>query len=75
MRLDEVQRISREIGAKPWVVWLIVYKLKIVLFLLWLFAIPLFLLAYCKDAYKDWRDALRFLNDAQVRIRKARKTK
>lgn len=70
---EQVIAWARESGTRPWVVWLITHRLKYVLFVLWLMSLPLHFLVYLPDAYRDWRDALKHLNDIQVRVKRARR--
>lgn len=72
MTRDDIIRMARETGLRPWVVWLIAHRLKFVLFVLWLVSLPLHLLAYLPDAYQDWRDMLKSINRMQVKVIRAR---
>lgn len=72
MNRDDIIRMARETGLKPWVVWLIAHRLKFVLFVFWLVSLPLHLLAYIPDAYQDWRYMLKEINRFQARFNRAR---
>ena len=47
---------------RPWVKWLVNHNMKFVVYLVWLFVLPLFLLAYIENAAED---AMNEFNDIQ----------
>ena len=73
MTHDEIVRIARETGLRPWTVWLIAHRMKFLLFVFWLVSLPLHLLAYIPDAYQDWRYMLKEINRMQSRFIRARR--
>jgi hypothetical protein len=72
MTRDDIIRMARETGLRPWVVWLIAHRLKFLLFVFWLVSLPLHLIAYMPDAYQDWRHMLKAINRMQVKVIRAR---
>lgn len=68
----EIVRIAREAGLKPWVAWLIAYRLKFVLVLFWIVSLPLHLLAYIPEAYEDWCYMLKEINRFQERFNRVK---
>ena len=75
MTKDDIIRMARNTGLKPWTVWLFVYRLNIVVFIIWLLLFPLMILdAFwngIKEGYREWRGLLKSLAKSNSRIQKA----
>lgn len=74
MNREDIIRISKSTGLKPWTIWLFVHRLNIVVFIIWLLLFPLMLVdAFfnaIKEGYREWRELLRSLAKANSRIQK-----
>ena len=74
MTRDDIIRMAKSTGLKPWTVWLFVHRLNIVVFFIWLLLFPLLILGAfvdgIKEGYREWRSVLRSLAKHNSRIQK-----